>query len=140
MWILPSDGLIVATNTTVMRNGRLIMGGGQARDAAIMFPDLPRVFGNWHNRSEDPIGWRDPTSNKVLISVPTKRDPGKDSIIELIENGASKLPALADQFRLTNILLPTLGTGLGNLNWKEVEPVLSKHLDDRFTVVFYQRG
>lgn len=138
MWKLPSDGLVVATNTTLLKDGTLIMGGGQALAASKLYPDLPKVFGVHHKLSEDPFGWKAP-DGKVIITVPTKREPWKDSILTLIENGCKLLPALADQHKLKNVLLPILGCGLGNLKEKEVLPVLTKHLDDRFTLVYYKK-
>ncbi len=138
MWKLPADGLVVATNTTVLKSGNLIMGGGQALAAARLYPELPLVFGAHHKLSEVPFGWK-AKDGKVIITVPTKRDPGKDSILELIESGCKLLPVVADQHKLKNVLLPMLGCGLGNLKEKEVLPVLTKHLDDRFALVFYKK-
>jgi hypothetical protein len=42
---------------------------------------------------------------------------------------------MADKFRWQHIVMPRPGCGNGGLDWADVEPVLSKLLDDRFTVI-----
>ena len=51
----------------------------------------------------------------------------------LIERSANLISIICDNFDA--ILLPTVGTGHGELKTKDVKPLLEKYFDDRYTVV-----
>lgn len=137
-----AQALCVLTNMTV-RNGRLVMGAGQAREAKLRFPELPTHWGgiyeyrrqaddsdvlamHWHLRAQQPY---------ILVSFPTKRLPSDMADLELIRQSAQELVKLADELEWTRIVLPRPGCGLGGLKWEQVEPVLAETFDDRFTIM-----
>ncbi len=70
---------------------------------------------------------------------------GSPSLLQLIEQSARELVALADLHRMPNkasrwdsIVLPRPGCGAGELNWDEVRPILSAILDDRFYAITFR--
>lgn len=134
--------VVVTTNTVVKKNGKAVMGSGIAKDAADRFPHLPKAYGTYLKAAAE----RSDIAVIPLIGLvlfPTKYNWSDPSDLELIRKNAVQL---ANRFAEHNILhhenpisrvfLPPIGTGLGSLNWQDVEKVLSSILDDNFTIVF----
>ena len=65
------------------------------------------------------------------------RMPGwaRKSDLVLIDRSAENVAKIADDQNFNLIALPTVGTGLGELEASDVIPVLEKHFDHRFCVV-----
>jgi len=58
--------------------------------------------------------------------------------IEIIKKSAMELKDMADTYTFLNkILIPRAGCGAGELDWKDVRPVLADILDDRFVAVTF---
>lgn len=138
------DAGCVLTNTTVMNNGSLCMGGGQARAAADMFPSLPKIWGERLMKDPTEILMLEKIytkDNKItgqndfirLIAYPTKRDVRYDATINYVVEAALELNIIVRAFNW-KILVPSPGTGLGGLDWQDVKPEID-FLDDRVTII-----
>lgn len=140
-----TDAVCVLTNMTVSGN-LLIMGAGQAAQAAKMFPALPSVWGEYYiNRfahegpaviwtpKEALYSFTQGHNRWAVVSFPTKIHPNEKSTLSLIERSCRELVALVNGS--TNIALPRPGCGLGRLRWVDVKPILKEILDDRFVVI-----
>lgn len=136
IWRSGADVICIPTNGTVGRRGQLIMGAGLAKQAADRYRKLPNLAGNWVSQRGNVVGVFHFDRAPIIVTFPTKWDWRDKSDINLIRASAKQLANLADAswFQLS-IALPRVGCGLGGLAWEQVRPVLSEHLDDRFTVV-----
>lgn len=133
LWTFPADHRCVTINGIVRPNGELVMGAGNALQAKQRFGGIARRLGELvkahglHVYHLDDIG---------IFAFPTKYDWKNDSDLKLIARSAVEIVYLADTLNLENIVLPRPGCGFGNLSWKsQVEPCLTRLLDDRFIVV-----
>ncbi len=59
----------------------------------------------------------------------SKGHPGKAKL-QYIDKALKKLAHKAIENKYTSIALPKLGTGVGGLDWKEVYPLITKHLSE----------
>jgi len=138
------DAVCVLTNMTVA-GGKLIMGGGNAREARTRFPSLPELWGRAfekkygkeeflvHTISPIAIG-----SPFYVVAFPTKRHPSEDSDLDLIEGSAHELVKQAGMWDWRRVVLGRPGCGLGSLDWDtQVKPLIEPILDDRFTVIHF---
>lgn len=131
------DAICVTTNGIVRPNGRLVMGGGIARmfrnrykDIDLILGQKVQVYGN--------VPFLVYKNKQAIISFPTKNDWKEKSDLSLIKSSAEKLSKIASSRFWTRVALPAPGVGLGGLSWdKEVRPLLSRVLDDRFYIHFY---
>lgn len=65
---------------------------------------------------------------QYIINFPTKRHFKDPSSIEYIKEGMVSLLGLIDLYKITSIAIPALGCGLGQLNIKEVQPLIIEPL------------
>jgi len=70
-----------------------------------------------------------------IFSFPTKNDWRDKSDINLIARSAMEITDIANRIGLSQVFLPKPGCANGQLDWSEVNAVISIALDDRFTVV-----
>ncbi|MGA3315404.1 MAG: DarT ssDNA thymidine ADP-ribosyltransferase family protein [Candidatus Korobacteraceae bacterium] len=135
---------------TVSVNTVGIMGKGLASRAKYQFPDVYVVYQDacrakqlkmgkpylYKRESpfddelpDEPRGLPSPPNDtKWFLLFPTKRHWRDNSDLNGIEEG---LRWVADNYKaegITSIALPALGCGLGNLEWREVGPVMCRHL------------
>jgi O-acetyl-ADP-ribose deacetylase (regulator of RNase III) len=76
---------------------------------------------------------------KYIINFPTKRHWRAASRIEDIESGLVDLAEVIEKLRISSIVIPPLGSGLGGLDWNVVKRIIEMHLaclDDVDIVVF----
>jgi len=137
IWEYPSDAICITTNGIVKKDGRLVMGGGIALEVVQRYPEIDLTLGRYVKAYGNrcfyiPI---DLYNHFVIISFPTKHHYKNDSCIKLIKKSTKELVEIVDKYKLNTIALPKVGCGLGRLNYdKQVKPILSKYLDDRFTI------
>lgn len=62
--------------------------------------------------------------NKFVVNFPTKKHYKDDSKLEYIISGLQNLKQIAIDNNMQSIAFPKLGCGLGNLSWKNVEPLI----------------
>lgn len=126
---------VIPTNREVYTNrgsltGAAIMGRGLAKDAALRYPELPYLYGNY---------LRTPAPKEAevlvrlvycygagrLILLPTKHRYSEPASVALIEEGLSELVVLAQEAvemgaGMSTIWFPRIGCGLGGLSWRLV--------------------
>lgn len=165
MLLVACDAICVTTNGYVNRSGNAVMGRGIAQSVAQQLNHVPRKLGQMITQYGNVCQIIDPQteSNPALLSFPVKpitvqyeypsrivihkrghfkigeTVPGCFAVadLEIIEQSAVRLAALTDQHGWENVILPRAGCGAGELLWKDVKPLLSKYLDDRFTAYTY---
>lgn len=136
IWYYHSKGnwIVVTTNSTINTKGEVVMGKGLALEAKIKFPRLPKLLTNQFTTSRQrTCFWED----YRIITFPTKVNWYENSKLDIIESSCVELlDWLKDTTVTPPIYLPRVGCGNGKLQWKDVQPLLEKYLDDRFTVVY----
>lgn len=120
-----------------------VMGAGLAKEFKKKFPS----YASW---------WKDICTTVSLSggSVYITHEPGRDGFIasfatkenwrnpsklEWIERGLKLLAEQMKAQKLTAVALPRLGCGLGGLNWRDVKPLIAKHLGEIPTVEIYSK-
>lgn len=134
------DALCCTTNTMVKKDGTLVMGAGIARIFADEWDWLPKEWGQVINQRDDSrkedIIITPLSMSMYLVAFPTKRHWKEDSQLDLIEASLKSLVLAANFMNWRHVLLPRPGCLNGGLSWeKQVQPLCTKYLDDRFTVI-----
>lgn len=141
------DVVCVLTNGTVLPDGRNIMGGGIAAQAAAATSyDLALDYGQsiaqyGHTLRGAEHWW---AHNKQLLMFPTKYTIYDQASLGLIEKSFTELKAFSHIYPTKRIGLPRPGAGLGGLDWDtEVKPLLDIlwdwELEDRIFVFGYAK-
>ena len=110
------------------------------------FPAMAKDFRHYcHLQNPKPgNAWLWAGPEKVVVNLMTqesapdnKAHPGKASI-QNINHALKSLCGLIEEQGITSIALPRLATGVGGLEWNDVEPLIEKHLGDlKIPVVIY---
>ena len=131
------ETIVITTNGIVKRNGDAVMGAGIALEMAKKFPLFPKVFGDKLKKDGNHVAlfYVPQVNGRKVITFPVKNHFKEKASLELIERSCQELVKLADLYKLTQICLPRPGCGVGGLKWKQVEPILEKYFDERFTIV-----
>lgn len=149
------EAIVITTNLITKRDGSAVMGAGIAKQAALQWPNLPKMYGEILNlwgsdmtsrahimaflRSAVIAGSFEPSMynhGPLIVCFPTKTHWRYLSNITLIENCLIKLCTFAEKMQLETVWLPRLGCSNGGLDWEtEVKPLLTRYLDNRFVVV-----
>lgn len=69
-----------------------------------------------------------PNSNKWFLLFPTKHHWKHDSDIQGIEEGLAWLRDNYAKEKIKSLAMPALGCGLGNLDWRDVGPLMCKYV------------
>ena len=120
-----SKAIVIPVNTMG------IAGAGLARQWKIQYPDEHRLYGIVCKDKRFSIGEVLPVisaPNRLFLCFPTKIIPQKRSELVWIEDGLSDLRQLIPTLLIKSIALPALGCGLGGLPWRDVKPLIEKHL------------
>lgn len=124
----------ITTNGVIKQNGEAVMGAGVAEEAALRFPELPKLLGQYLAKYGNRVFW---FPEWRLITFPTKKHFKWPSQIGLIKTSAEQLVELCNKRGLEGpIYLPRPGCGKGRLDWNDVRKHLEPILDDRFIVVY----
>jgi len=134
---------------TVSVNLQGIMGKGLASRAKYQFPDVyveyqdacrarrlraghPFLYKRESSFDEDLADLDSPLNTpnaiKWFLLVATKRKWREDSRLDDIEAGLDWVRANAVTEGITSLALPALGCGLGNLNWRDIGPLMCRYL------------
>ena len=125
--------IIIPTNGFVKKDGSLVMGKGLALQAKNTIHNIEYLLGKSIKTEGNKIFI---LKEARTITFPVKYNWWEKADLNLIEKSAQELKKLADNCsRFLPIYLPKVGCGNGKLNWKDVEPILDKYLDERFIVV-----
>ena len=157
-YIGKADCICVTTNGTIKSNGELVMGAGVAKQfydkyntshriakrlAVLLFGGeftlkkmhvIPSEYNLCYRaiKAEDNMG----TS---VVSFPTKNHFQDKGDLELIKRSARRMVEFANAYDLNSIIIPSPGTGCGQLNEEDVYNELNKILDRRFTIIKYKK-
>ena len=123
--------IVIPTNKCVKNNGEAVMGRGLALQAKQRFPCLPLDLGV---AIKDCGAYVYALMRYRLIVFPVKDDWRANADLKLIEESCKQLLTVVDSCS-PPVFLPRVGCGNGNLNWKDVKPILEKYLDDRFIII-----
>lgn len=138
------DAIFIPTNGTLRKDRACVMGRGTAKWATELWPgiqfDLGREIkanGNIVNY----LGMREfQGSVHHVYSFPVKHNWWEDANILLITRSARQAVDKANTTRFKKLWMPAIGCGNGKLSWPDVvEPTISGILDDRFTVIFWEK-
>lgn len=124
-----------------------VMGAGLAKAFAIRYPEMEHLYKEACIERKVKIGniliySLAPPSTKKILLFPTKIHWKDNSRLEYIDAGLKCLRALIFTSRFDSIALPKLGCGKGKLDWKDVKPLIEKHLSniDFCKVTVYEPG
>lgn len=134
-----NNWLVITTNTQVKNNGEAVLGKGIALEANNRFRWLADDYGYFLTYTKGDKS--DPFFDyeRKLVLFPTKIHWRDDSSLDLIGKNCKILVNRIFELDLennqTSVYLPALGCGNGNLDWNDVEKVISPILPDNFIVV-----
>ncbi len=110
------------------------------------FPAMAKDFRHFCHLQNPKAGnaWLWAGAEKVVVNLMTqesspdnKAHPGKASI-QNINHALKSLCDIIEEQGITSIALPRLATGVGGLEWSDVEPLIDKHLGDlKIPVIVY---
>ncbi len=136
LWDLSDeDGVkAITTNGVVGSGGKLIMGAGIAKQAAVRYPDLSKILGDLVTTYGNIPFY---VEEHNIITYPTKHNWKAASPLRLIEQSAKLLLMRMKESEIEHVFLPRPGCSLGGRDWeKEVKPLLTPILPDTVTVVY----
>lgn len=154
-YIGKADCICVTTNGTIKSNGELVMGAGVAKQFADKYKNqgIAKILANKLYKGSplkkmhvvnpmDNICYKaiDAISNNgtYVLSFPTKNHFMDKGDLELIKRSAERAVYFANMYNLNSIIIPSPGTGCGQLNEDDVYQALDKILDERFTIIKYK--
>lgn len=133
IWNYLSKGFVVVpTNGTVKKNGEAVMGRGLALQLKQRYPYFPRRLGSVISIEGNKL-FRFFEPN--VVSFPVKHNWWEKADILLLEESAKKLHSICVSDMKTNFYIPHVGCDNGGLDWKDVKPILGKHLGELDNVV-----
>ncbi len=130
-----SSAIVIPVNTMG------IAGAGLAKQWAIQYPGEHRLYViacKDKRLSTGDILLVTSAPTRLFLCFPTKIVPRNRSELAWIENGLSELKRLIPTLRIKSLAVPALGCGLGGLPWKDVRPLIERHLGSlRISVNIY---
>jgi O-acetyl-ADP-ribose deacetylase (regulator of RNase III) len=116
-----------AQTLTIAVNTQGVMGKGQALQAKRLFPDVFEEYRVLCAKKMLRVG--EPAlvnakSGRLFLLFPTKAHWRENSKLAYIEDGLRFLAENYGVWGIKSLALPALGCGLGNLDWKDVGPIL----------------
>jgi len=127
------DVIVIPTNGSVTREGLAVMGRGLALEVSNLFPYFRKQFGKKLLDNGNVVQY---FPHEHLITFPVKSVWYKDAELSIIERSCQQLNMIATCFTFDHIYVPRVGCGNGNLQWRDVQPILEKYLDRRYTIVW----
>ena len=128
------EWIVITTNGTIKRNGACVMGKGVALEAKNRFPKLDKVLGAAISRFGNQLFvLRGIAGDVRIVTFPVKHNWNEKADLTLIERSCRQLEFVVREKSVVYMVRP--GCGNGQLDWKDVKPILEKYLDDRFVVV-----
>ena len=111
------------------------------------FPAMAKDFRHYcHQQNPKPgHAWLWAGPERVIVNLMTqepapdnKAHPGKAST-KNVSHALKELHKIAEKENLKSIALPKLATGVGGLDWQQVEPLIEQHLGDlKIPVIVYE--
>ena len=122
-----SKAIVIPVNTMG------IAGAGLARQWKIQYPDEHRLYVEvckGHRLNIGDVLALMSVPDCLFLCFPTKIVPQKRSELVWIKDGLPDLVRLVSTLQMKSLALPALGCGLGGLPWRDVKPLIEKHLGD----------
>lgn len=131
------DVICTTTNGEVKKDGKAVMGRGNAKFVRDTFPGVDTLLAQMlqkHGNRVVPLG-KHTLKGKTftLLTFPTKHTWSDKSDIALIEKSAKEIKQLADHYKFQKVYIPIPGCANGQLKWSQVQNALSI-LDERFVI------
>jgi len=143
MWSVYDDAdlFLITTNSTIRRDGRLVMGRGIARQARDRFPGLAGAFGRQilsccGNQGEYGLLVSPRWPEAKLGAYQVKRHYGQPANLELVRHSTTALCAWCADHPEALVHLNFPGVGNGRLQREDVLPIVAQ-LPARVTVWEY---
>lgn len=111
------------------------------------YPSMAKDFRHYCHQQNPKAGhawlWAGP--EKVIVNLMTQEPapdnnahPGQASL-KNVGHALKELRGLIEKEELTSIALPKLATGVGGMDWDDIEPLIEKHLGDlEIPVIIYE--
>lgn len=125
---------------------------GLAMSLRELWPSMYKDFRHFYQSHHPETGtaWIWSGSEKRIISL-LAQEPAKDNNshpghakLESVNKSLKELRKLVEKENINTLALPKLATGVGGLDWKEVFPLIQKHLGDLKINIYvytqYQKG
>lgn len=120
----PAQVLVNTVNTVG------VMGKGIALEFKNRYPEMFNIYQKMCDEKSLDIGklmlWK--REEKWILLFPTKKHWRSPSKLAYIEKGLEKFVQSYEKLGIESIAFPKLGCGNGGLNWKDVKPIMEKHL------------
>lgn len=137
-----ADVFMITTNSTLKKNGALVMGAGIAKQIRDRFKGIDRVIGAMIKNTVGHMGlygillgdWK---NKKKLGLFQVKYDWSSEADLKIIRYSTEQLKIFAEEHPEINIHLNYPGIGNGKLDKLDVEKVISV-LPDNVTIWEYQ--
>lgn len=135
IWNYHKEGnfVVITTNGFVKKTGQCVMGRGIALQAKNKFRGFDKKLGQAIKEQGNKLFiWKE----ERIITFPVKHVWWEKADLRLIEQSAIQLKYICKQPRMdlnlsqNCIYMPKAGCSNGKLEWKDVEPIISKHLPD----------
>ncbi|MBG0790714.1 MAG: macro domain-containing protein [Desulfovibrionaceae bacterium] len=123
IWQSPAQTIVNTVNTVGA------MGKGIALQFKKQYPEMYQRYRELCNKKELIVGklWLYRADDRWIINFPTKKHWRYPSKPEYVESGLSKFVDVYEQFGITSISFPQLGTGHGGLDWDLVVKPMMEH-------------
>lgn len=135
--IVNKVGDIFTTNAPIIAHGTNLHGecGGLAGVLFKKFPDAHNAYMEFLQNGKAALGriymfW-DKDNDKVIADLFIQDLPGPHADMKALQTCVRRLRRAAESGNL-NVALPRLGSGIGGLQWEDVEKVLHAELDESF--------
>jgi hypothetical protein len=127
----PHTIILLTTNGSTTKDGRAVMGRGNALQAKRNIPSIDAELGAKLRTDGNHIHSLD---HGRIYNFPVKHQWFESARVELIEKSAAQLDKLAQRTPGNLFVLPRPGCGCGGLRWIAVKPVL-EFLPDNVYVI-----
>lgn len=128
--------IVIPTNGTMTKEKQIVMGRGLAAEVVKMYPTIQHEL--WKrivldgNHVYHFVQWR-------LFTFPVKDQWFETADLSLIQQSCIELQQSIISSKLKHVLLPRVGCGNGGLCWDKVKPVVKRLLDQRCTIVTWEK-
>ncbi len=126
-----ADVLLVTTNSTVKRNGELVMGRGAAAEAKARYPEMPKRLGDWARQFPDYLLYLTHNDGPTSIGAfQVKHDWRGPAGFGLIQAAVDRLGSYARTLPNWRFALNFPGIGNGGLTREDVLPIIEQLPDN----------
>ena len=129
------NAICITTNGIIKQNGCAVMGKGVALEAVKRYPGIDKILAEKLIHFGNKVHLLCEQNSLSVLSFPTKNHWRDSSDLNLIKNSAKQLVEMTNKNEWSEVWLPSVGCGCGNLSWNIVKNSLSDILDGRLCIV-----